>query len=149
MAKNYAKSKSRSQRGHFIMLVAIVYDSPGYRQLSHTASRVLTMIHSQYRGSNNGDLSAPLSLAKKWGIRGSATLAKAIKELQEARFILRTRDPTRDKKCPQGQCSLFAITWEKIDECNGKHDLRPTGKASMAFLNGEVVSIFSVSKTEA
>lgn len=126
MARTLEKSKGRKANGRYLALPVVVLDTPDYRGLSLAASRVLTLLHYQYRGSNNGDLSAPLSEAKRWGINSPATLAKALRELQEADLIRRTRDPTRDRKSPHGQCSLFAITWENLDECSGKHGLRPT-----------------------
>lgn len=130
LRRNYEKSrlkeKSRTSSGRFIKLPAVVLDSNSYRELSPTASRVLMIIHHQYRGKNNGNLSAPLSLAKKWGIKSSATLVKALKELQHVDLIRRTRDPTRDRISPRGQCSLLAITWESIDDCAGKHDYQST-----------------------
>ncbi|MCR6651244.1 MAG: MarR family transcriptional regulator [Cellvibrionaceae bacterium] len=102
-----------------------VLDSPNYRGLSHVAARILVMLHYQYRGNNNGDISAPLSLAEQWGVKSSATLAKALRELEKAGLIIRTRDPTRDRKSPHGMCSLFAITWEPMDE-SPKHTCRRT-----------------------
>lgn len=126
MALSLEKAKGRKTRGRYIAMPVAVLDSQDYRNLSHTAARVLTMLHYQYRGNNNGDLSAPLSLAKDWGVASSATLVKAINELESANLIVRTRHPTKNRKSPHGQCSLFAITWEAMDECKGKHDCAPT-----------------------
>ena len=46
----------------------------------------------QYRGVNNGDLSATFASASEWGIGSKATLAKALEELQERNLIIRTRE---------------------------------------------------------
>lgn len=120
------KQKLRKINGRFLSVPISVLDSRSYRELSFSASRLLMIIHWQYNGRNNGDLSAPLSRTKLWGIKSSATLTKALKELERAELIVRTRDPTRDRTSPHGQCSLFALTWCSMDDCNGKHDYRPT-----------------------
>lgn len=148
MPRTREKTKGRKARGRYLAMPVAVVDSKSYRELSLAASRVLTMLHYQYRGANNGDLCAPLSEAKRWGINGPATLARALRELEAANLIVRTRDPTRLRKSPHGQCSLFALTWECLDECGGKHGLKPTSTPLRIF-SGESDSIFSASKSEA
>ena len=121
--------KRKSQAGitpRYAGLPHVVLDSPSFRNLSATATRVLLVLLYQYNGINNGDLSAPLTYAKRWGIKSHTTLAKALRELQEADLIRRTRDPTKGRKSPHGQCALYAVTWQSLDECKGKHDLQPT-----------------------
>ena len=126
MTRSREKTRGRKTRGRYIAMPVSVLDSESYRGLSLAAGRVLTMLHYQYKGCNNGDLSAPLSEAKRWGINSSATLAKVLRELERVELILKTRDPTLNRKSPHGQCALYAITWEALDACSGKHDLKPT-----------------------
>ncbi|MBU2887471.1 hypothetical protein KO507_17030 [Gilvimarinus agarilyticus] len=118
--------KRKSGSGHYAGIPDPVIESDSFRQLSGNAVRLLVLFAYQYRGSNNGDLSAPLSFTENWGIKSSATLARTLKELIDARLIIKTRDPTRDRSSPYGQCALYALTWQNIDECKGKHDCKPT-----------------------
>lgn len=126
MSLTTQKAKGRKGSGRYVGIPVTVLDSSDYRTASLAAKAVLMILAYQYRGKNNGDLSAPLSEAKRWGINHPKTLAKAIRELESADLILRTRDPTRNRTNPHGQCSLFALTWLALDECEGKHDLKPT-----------------------
>ncbi len=133
MARTLEKAKGRKERGRYLALPVAVLDTDDYRNLSLSAKCVLTILHYQYRGHNNGDLSCPLSEAKRWGINHPRTLAKSLRELMDADLIQRTRDPRRDRNNPHGQCSLFAITWETRDDCDGKHDLGATLKPLRSF----------------
>jgi len=117
----------RSHGGHFLKLTRTVYGSDNYRKLSARGVKLLIDIAVQYRGTNNGDLQATYSLMKKVGWKSSATLNRALRELLYFGFIEMTRQGGL------GRCSLFAITWESIDECDGKLDVKPTRKPSMTF----------------
>ena len=77
-------------------------------------------IASQYRGHNNGDLCAPLSLMRKRGWNSSDQLEKAKKELIKKDVILVARQGGRNK------ANLYALTWFPIDECKGKLDIAST-----------------------
>src|SRR5690554_388039 len=118
--------KRKAGTRHFAGIPDVVIESDSFRELSANAVRLLLLFAYQYRGNNNGDLSAPLSFTENWGILSSATLSKTLKELQAANLILKTRDPTRNRSSPHGQCALYALTWQSIDECKGKHDCNPT-----------------------
>lgn len=87
--------------------------------------RLLLCLLRQYNGFNNGDFSAAAKVLKKWGWNSESSIQKALKELIQKRWIVISR---------QGGlgigCSLYAITWLAIDDCNGKIDLSPTKKAS-------------------
>ncbi|MGU9744905.1 hypothetical protein ACV3X4_07665, partial [Pseudomonas aeruginosa] len=85
---------------------------------------VLLGLLRQYRGVNNGDLSATFASASEWGIGSKATLAKALEELQERNLIIRTREGRFIK--PGGCCALYALTWRPIDPCDGKIEVSPT-----------------------
>ena len=77
-------------------------------------------IASQYRGSNNGDLCAPLKLMHNRGWNSSDQLFKAKKELVEKGLIRVSRQGGLNK------CNLYALTWFPIDECDGKLDIAST-----------------------
>ncbi|WP_125181311.1 hypothetical protein [Thiohalobacter thiocyanaticus] len=73
----------------------------------------------QYRGSNNGDLCAAWAIMQKRGWLSRVTLGKAIRELKDTGFIVVSRQGGKNK------ASLYALTWEGIDECDGKLDIAP------------------------
>lgn len=86
--------------------------SDNFKQQSDNANKVLIWL-LQYNGYNNSDLLTPKSECYKWGI-SAKTLYKAIAELENKRFIYKTR---------QGLCigkkdnySLYAILWLELDE---------------------------------
>jgi len=89
-------------------------------QLSPRGAKLLLDIAVQYNGHNNGDLCAPLSLMKKRSWNSSDQLFKARKELIDRGLIKTSRQGGLNK------CSLFALTWFQIDECEGKLDIRST-----------------------
>ncbi len=134
MAKSYAKAKGRSAKeGAFVGLPHKVVDSESFRLLSGAAVKILIRIVRQYNGHNNGDLCAPASYASALGIGSETTWYRAIKELIAADLIVCTRDPVRNRQNPHGQCSLYALTWRGIDECNGKLDIKPNAIALRKF----------------
>lgn len=99
--------------------------SPGHRALSFVARAVLGELMVQYNGKNNGDLSATRTMAKEWGIGSDNTLRQALRELQDAGWIVQTRTSVFSKH--GGRCALYALAWYPIDECLGKDlELGPT-----------------------
>jgi hypothetical protein len=77
-------------------------------------------LFAQYRGDNNGDLSACWKFMKPRGWRSEATLAKAKRELIDLGLIVETRKGARPNKA-----SLYAVTWCDLDHCGGKLDMSP------------------------
>lgn len=124
MARSLRKSKGRSPAGTFAALPHAVMDSESFRTLSGGALKVLLGLLRQYRGGNNGDLSATFTQAEAWGVGSKATLAKALRELQEQQLITCTREGRFIK--PGGCCALYALSWQPIDECGGKLEVSPT-----------------------
>jgi len=114
------KVKGRKSSGPFIRMPRDVLDSSQFGALSPQAIKLLMELARQYRGNNNGDLSAAWSQLKLRGWRSPGTLARAKRELVDSGFVTLTRQGGRHR------CSLYAVTWEAIDDCNGKHDERPT-----------------------
>lgn len=124
MARSRAKARGRRDSGPFVALPHVVLDSADFCALSGSALRVLLGLLRQYRGANNGDLSASFTQAEQWGIGSKTTLANALQELQERGLIIRTREGRFLK--PGGCCALYAVTWHAIDACNGKIEIEPT-----------------------
>lgn len=105
------KSDSGKLAGRFLAIPAVLMQQKKFRALSPYARMLLQEMMYDYRGFNNGDLSATWSIMHQRGFRSRATLHKATKELLEAGLIIKTRQGGRNA------CSLYALTWRKIDEC--------------------------------
>ena len=115
--------KGRQTTGSFLRLPHHVLQHETFKTLSTRATKLLIDIAAQYRGSNNGDLSATLSLMRDRGWNSSDQLFKARKELVSRGIIKVTRQGALNK------ASLFALTWFPIDDCDGKLDIRSTNTA--------------------
>jgi len=118
------KRRNASATGSFAGIPHRLMETDDFKVLSGSALKVLMMLLYQFRGKNNGDLSATATMARKWGIGSDQTLSKALKELQRANLIFQTRIGMFLN--PGGRCALYALTWLSIDECNGKLDCKPT-----------------------
>lgn len=119
-----------------------VYDNPDFMSLSGSALRLLIDLSIQYNGSNNGDLTAAMSVMKKRGWKSKRGLTDAINELQEARLVIRTREGRFKPR----MCALYAITWHSIDECVGKHlQVEPTRTPHRKF-SMETARVYSSNK---
>lgn len=144
MARTLLKSKGRNPSGTFVALPHAVMDSEDFRALSGGALKVLMGLMRQYKGGNNGDLSASFVRAKHWGIGSKSTLVGALEELQQRDLITKTREGRFLK--PGGCCALYAITWRPIDECGGKievsHTVTPPRKFSLERANNPVQKLY-------
>lgn len=118
MAYNRRKAKGRAEGGSFFALPHALLENPAFTSLKGGELKVLLGLISQYRGNNNGNLSAPHTKAKTWGVGSKDTLAKALSHLQEVGLIVRTREGTFLN--PGGRCALYALAWLPIDDCPGK-----------------------------
>lgn len=119
-SRDRRKHVGRAESGSFFSLPHAVMASPSFRNLNAHAVKLLCDLGGQYRGANNGDLSAAWRIMQPKGWRSRDTLTRAISELREAGLIEQTRQGGLNR------CSLYAITWRAIDECGGKLDVRAT-----------------------
>ncbi|MCS2609379.1 hypothetical protein [Halomonas dongshanensis] len=111
--------------GGFLALPKLLMEQSDFRELSPSALKVLMVLGSQYNGHNNGDLAATHSMMDEWGGMAKATLAKALRELQERHLIVKTRENRHGRE--GARCALFALTWQTIDDCPGKElDMPPS-----------------------
>ena len=117
----------RGEVVRFLSLPQPVYNSPNFIMLSPSAVKLLIDIGIQYNGANNGDLQASLNPMRTRGWVSSSTLNRARQELLHYGFIELTRQGGL------GCCSLYAITWKRIDGCNGKIQVPSTKVASRLF----------------
>lgn len=121
-ANKRVRAKGRREAGTFALIPGAVIDSATYAALSWQARALLLELAAMFRGNddkrrtgNNGDLSAAHALHKERGWHRSTLQAAAV-ELEDAGFIVRTRQGGRHA------CNLYALTWRPIDHCDGKLD---------------------------
>jgi hypothetical protein len=112
------KAKNRTETGRFSQLPHVVLNSPDYIGLTYKSKALLVDLVYQYNGKNNGNLTAALGFLKTRGWVRSATLSSAANELLEANLIIKTREGRFQN--PYSRCALYAITWQPINECEGK-----------------------------
>ena len=115
------KPKGRLPDSNFYWIPRRVHRSADYRQLTGNAVKLLCALAYQFNGYSNGDLCAAWTvMQKQHGFKSPDTLNNVRKELLDANLIYKTRQGG------SGRCSLYALTWMPIDECNGKLDSSPT-----------------------
>lgn len=126
MARTILKFKNRKIEGTYFQLPHAIVDSENWCNASPQAIKLLMYLARCFNGRNNGDLSAPFSTMKKRGWASPNTLSIALKELQHYGLIEMTRHGDLT-----GKCSLFALTWLKINYLGHKLELcNPTEVAS-------------------
>lgn len=124
MSRTRRKSIGRAEGGGYFGQPHAVMESPNYRALSPHARMLLNDLGLQFRGTNNGDLSAAWKLMQPRGWRSRDTLGRALAELLHFGLIEKTRQGGLN------HCSLFALTWRSIDECRNKLDVSTTAVPS-------------------
>ena len=129
MASSREKTKGRRESGRFAGIPHRVMATDKYISIDTHAKTLLYEMAYQYNGHNNGDLSASWTLMKKRGFKSPSTLNQAIKQLRDFGFIEITRMGGRNT------CTLFALTWAAIDDCNGKLDVNETRTPSGLWKN--------------
>jgi hypothetical protein len=115
MTANRRKSKGRSGHDSFVGFPRALSNHANFIRLSAHAHKLLFDIYQQYWGKNNGDLCAAWTLMKARGWRSKGTLNRALHELKHYGLITITRQGGRNMP------SLYAVTWQPINECLDKH----------------------------
>lgn len=110
------RNKGRSESGSFLLIPHYILRANEFGDLRPWAAKLLIELAKEFKGNNNGDFSAAYSILKNRGWNSPGTLSVALKELQADGWIVLTRQGGKNR------CSLYAITWWRINECNGKHD---------------------------
>ena len=101
--------------GGFAGIPRRIMTSADYKNLSGNAVKLLLELASQFRGKNNGDLTCAWSLLSKRGFNSKATLHRCKLELLQRNLIIEVRKGVAAKD-GRRVCSLFAITWQPLDE---------------------------------
>jgi len=122
--KRRRRSQGRSESGAYLALPHAVMNSANFQELSGKATKLLLELGRQYRGTNNGDLSAAWAILKPRGWKSRTTIEEAVAELIKHGLIEKTRQGGRNA------CNLYALTWKPIDQCDGKLDVSPTNVSS-------------------
>jgi hypothetical protein len=117
---SYSKSKGRASYDSFYGIPKAVIAHPNFIRLTPSALKLLIDIGYRYNGRNNGDLCAAFSVMQKRGWASKATLWRALDCLLHYGMIIVTRQGGRNR------ATLYALTWQKIDECKGKLDISET-----------------------
>lgn len=87
-----ARRKPRDPNGRHIRVYATLLDSPAWRCLASSAKALFVDLRTFLNGSNNGNISAALSLLKHKGWASSKTLSRALYELRALGFLVVTRE---------------------------------------------------------
>lgn len=121
--------KRRMTGKHFAAIPVEVLTSDACRTLPHWARTNLTALAAEYRGNNNGDLSLTWATGRAYGVNSKWQLIDGLALLLERGLIQKTR---QGGKKPLGP-TLYAITWQPIDDLGGKIESGPTTTASNAW----------------
>ena len=108
-----AKKPSDPRGGHVRLYWSLI-DSIAWRAVAYTSQCVYIVMRRRLQSTNNGNISAALGDMKHYGISTSATLAKALRELQTVGLIA----VTRQGGIAYGRqvCSLYRFTDEAVYE---------------------------------
>ena len=116
------KDPKRRKRGAFISLPKALLFSREYAALSNGAKVLLIDIAAQYKGYNNGALTAAWKPMRDRGWKSKRGLYRARDELLETGFLVITHYQRSTSRRP----IYYAITWEGIDETKHTRDQRPS-----------------------
>ena len=114
-------AKQKREAGGFIAVPFALVRSSEFAALSSHAVKLLIDLLAQYNLRNNGDLEMSFEKGMRpRGWKSKDTLNKARQELVDAGFILLTRQGGLHR------CSLYAVTFFAIDDCDGKLEVKAT-----------------------
>jgi hypothetical protein len=122
----------RRRTGDYYAYIPVeVLTSDAHKSLPYYARAVLVAIAAQYRGNNNGDLAMTWQTGLSFGIWSKSHLVASLSELQHRGLIQKTK---QGGKKPLGP-TLYAITWQPIDDLRGKIASGPTTTPTNAWAN--------------
>lgn len=114
MAKRNGRSRERGER--FAKIPLGVLEHPACSTLPLAAFKVLVVLAAGYSGSNNGTLACTESWGKKFGIGGTDTVWRSLRELTARGLVEVTRQGMKMRKMP----TLYALTWQPVNNRDGQ-----------------------------
>lgn len=126
-------SSRRTTGEHYAMLPHEVLVSHALTTLPHFCLVILTAIADQYRGNNNGDLAMTWIIVRQYGLRSKNQLVEGLALLLERGLIQKTRQGGMHPFGP----TLYALTWRRIDDINGKIECGATTAAANTWAQWE------------
>ncbi len=111
-------AKNKSDRGRFIKLDLIVYESPAFQDLSDTARSLLLELCRRHNGSNNGQIGLSVREASKLLHRSDKTISLAFNDLMSHGLIRQTSK----QDYLNGKAREWAITFYKRNGCAPRDD---------------------------
>lgn len=131
-SKQWQRQTGRRPGASFIQIPHFVLESPQFGAIEPFALKLLMELARQYRGNNNGDLSATVEMLKSryhsW--RSKSTLPNRLGWLEARGWIVKTKQGGRHIGC-----NLYGITWWPIDACPEKHQHPQERKACHLWKN--------------
>lgn len=113
-------SKFRDPRGHSLRVYADVYDSPAWAALGPFDVLAYLALLRELKAYNNGDISLPLTRAKRCGINHHITLARSLRALCAVGLVAITRKGGCSKG-GQRLPTLYRLTDRECFEVPAKH----------------------------
>ena len=107
-----AKHTGRGKENSFLRLPHFLLDSDEFAALSGNAIKLLLDAAKEFKGANNGNISLAWSRLSTRGWVSQGTAHRAKQELLQAGWLICTRQGGKHR------CSLFALSWEPIDDCS-------------------------------
>ncbi len=105
------KHTGRGKDHSFLRLPHFLLDSEEFAALSGNAIKLLLDAAKEFKGANNGNINLAWSRLASRGWVSQGTAHRAKHELLEQGFLRCTRHGGKNR------CSLYALTWEPIDQC--------------------------------
>ena len=102
-------------RSRFVSLPHALLTDPSFADLSGVAMKLLLALLAGYLGNNNGHLTATHSKMINFGFNSKDSLARGLRELMAAGYILRTK--SQHLRSP----ALYAVTWLPINPAPNGH----------------------------
>ncbi len=106
--------KYKPPKGGFAGIPRYVIETSTYKTLEYSSQSLLILLSSQYKGRNNGDISASFSMYKDY-LKSNQTLFSARDELERKGFIAINAYGGMSHggyKLP----TLYALTWLPVDD---------------------------------
>lgn len=148
MAKGF-KAPADPRGGH-LRLYWDVFDSNAWASLGGSDQLAYLAVLRQKKSTNNGDLSLPISVARKFGIKSETTLAKSLRALCAVGLLAVTREGGSTKggqRLPTlyrlTDYEAFEITAKHVDACKATNEwkaIRTIAMGADAIRHAEVLA---------